>query len=215
MKTNRVLWLVATGCAVGLGYNASANIAPVAGDSGQWTVDATGFISIKMSTSASYAPITKFGIYELGTLTRVEIFNGAADPVGTSKIVTIDPFTGAVALDGVTAGTFSAPITLGDPFFGFYIDVPKRMGGTWYSEQSQNSDGYDHMLLDQTDAPDVYHLLWEDLRNGGDEDFNDLVVDVVSIPGAAPGPVVVSDGASTLALLGLAFAGIGIFRRRS
>ncbi len=84
-------------------------------------------------------------------------------------------------------------------------------GGTWYSGESSNSDGLDHLVtyhvtgLNTTET--VWLLFWEDLPGplGGaghsDRDFNDLVVElrasVIPIPGAV-----------LMALVGFGVAGV-------
>jgi hypothetical protein len=45
----------------------------------------------------------------------------------------------------------------------------------WSSNPGNNSDNFDHVQT-TTLAPGVYQLAWEDLENGGDMDFNDLIV---------------------------------------
>ncbi|HJR80784.1 MAG TPA: DUF4114 domain-containing protein [Anaerolineales bacterium] len=45
----------------------------------------------------------------------------------------------------------------------------------WSSNPSNNSDNFDHVQT-TTLAPGVFQLAWEDLENGGDMDFNDMIV---------------------------------------
>jgi hypothetical protein len=50
----------------------------------------------------------------------------------------------------------------------------------WSSDPTKNSDGFDHVMTTElfpTDFPgQIFRLEWEDLENGGDQDFNDLIV---------------------------------------
>jgi len=59
-------------------------------------------------------------------------------------------------------------------------------GGTWSSVVADNADGFDHMVSYQVtglgDGWKRYLLFWEDLRNGGDRDFNDLVGEIAVVP---------------------------------
>src|SRR6266508_1092787 len=55
----------------------------------------------------------------------------------------------------------------------------------WSSNPSNNSDSFDHVQT-TTLSPGVYQLAWEDLENGGDMDFNDLIV-VVRVQADADG----------------------------
>ncbi len=45
----------------------------------------------------------------------------------------------------------------------------------WSSDPGNNSDNFDHVQT-TTLATGVFQLAWEDLENGGDQDFNDLIV---------------------------------------
>jgi hypothetical protein len=55
----------------------------------------------------------------------------------------------------------------------------------WSSNPSNNSDGFDHVQT-TTLSPGVFQLAWEDKENGGDMDFNDLIV-VVRVQADADG----------------------------
>ncbi|HEX2896573.1 MAG TPA: DUF4114 domain-containing protein, partial [candidate division Zixibacteria bacterium] len=62
---------------------------------------------------------------------------------------------------------------------GFYIfpnipDVHKY----WYSQTGFNSDDFDHLKVFATGNPNQYLICWEDLPEGGDKDFQDLVIKV-------------------------------------
>ena len=82
----------------------------------------------------------------------------------------------------------------------------------WSSNSEQNSDGLDHMVTWVIDeALGKYAVAFEDLPNGGDQDFNDLILEVsgfVDGPSRVPEP-------TTLALMSLSLAGIGYKRHRS
>ncbi|HKP57467.1 MAG TPA: DUF4114 domain-containing protein [Polyangiales bacterium] len=58
-------------------------------------------------------------------------------------------------------------------------DTDAACENVWSSDPSSNSDGYDHVRttpLFTADFPDrIFQIGWEDLANGGDEDFNDLI----------------------------------------
>ena len=55
----------------------------------------------------------------------------------------------------------------------------------WSSNPNNNSDNFDHVRT-TTLSPGVYQLAWEDLENGGDMDFDDLIV-VVRVQADADG----------------------------
>ncbi len=62
---------------------------------------------------------------------------------------------------------------------GFYMkpNLPSE-SNTWLTENSLNWDGYDHAWVFSTGVPHEYLICWEDLPNGGDEDYQDLVIKV-------------------------------------
>lgn len=62
---------------------------------------------------------------------------------------------------------------------GFYMK-PNLSGSndTWYTEIGFNSDSYDHFWTFPTGNPHEYIIAVEDLPDGGDEDYNDLVFKV-------------------------------------
>jgi len=87
--------------------------------------------------------------------------------------------------------------------FGDDPDDPDISGGEpplWSSLPGDNSDEQDHMRTFKV-AGGSYVLAWEDMKDLGDNDFNDLVVEV---SGASPVPE-----PATLLLLGSGLLGIG------
>jgi len=77
---------------------------------------------------------------------------------------------------------------------------------TWYSDDSLNGDGYNHMYAFQIlsgakQGAGSYVLAFEDSSGGGDEDHNDLVVQVSGVtPSTVPEP-------SLILLLGIGIGG--------
>lgn len=137
---------------------------------------------------AGYKDLNSFGIYDIFDPTnRQSIFSGSAG-AGTYKSFWPTGFTSNI--------------------FGFYLDTPD---GIWFSHDSRNSDGADHMVAYGEGGDYIFG--WEDLASKNwDQDYNDFVVLVSGVKGVNV-PVSVPEPA-TLGLLGLGILGMGAFRRR-
>jgi len=77
----------------------------------------------------------------------------------------------------VTAGgTADASFSAGEQF-GLYLG-PTLYDDTWFSEIGFNWDNYDHIRAFPSGVADGYVLAWEDLPDGGDQDFQDVILEV-------------------------------------
>ncbi len=108
---------------------------------------------------AGSAASANSGYYEAGVGSNMTQLFGPSDGPGSSV-------------------TFTIPTTISS--IGFYMEPNlSNPSDVWYSETSLNSDAFDHFWVFPTGTPKEYVIAFEDLANGGDEDYQDLVIKVV------------------------------------
>ncbi len=173
---------------------------------------------------AGNAGINSFGIYNLNNGQMLQVFTGSASGVSTET----------VTFSGGTATVNNQSLYVGSAF-GFYLQTAG--GPTWYSQQNKNG-GDDHMVTLQTAVdrtlnlsasglgswaasgstteswdPGEYLLGWEDLAlQGGDVDYQDMLVKVDAVPVPVPEPTTMIAGA--LLLLPFGASTLRILRKR-
>jgi hypothetical protein len=183
-----------------------------------WSISATGgSVATIVVELAGFRNTNGFGIYDAADPnSKVWLFGGAAT-VGSQSLISI-------MSDGSVWRNFSdTGINFSGNNFGYFLDsrAGGPGGGVFYSDTSLNTDGIDHMVAFEGKGIDTiqianlapglwttneYALAWEDLKGGGDGDYQDFVVMVESVvPTAVPVPAAaLLFGSGLLGLIGIA-----------
>jgi hypothetical protein len=144
-----------------------------------FSIPLTEYLEISLLAEvAGQKNVNSFGIYNPSNLNeKLQVFSGADSPPVTAKIVLPEELS---------------KVGISPTNFGFYLATNSANQGTFYSQNALNAGNIsDHMLsfkLDVKGSPIQYSYIlgWEDLKNNGDRDYNDMVVStkVTPIPGA-------------------------------
>jgi hypothetical protein len=181
-----------------------------------WTITTPAATAIVLEIAGNKG-INNFGLYNLQTKQKLEVFAGGNDATTPSRTVSLTP-AGIAQVSDIN-GPIGLPVTVGTQF-GFYLESGTG-GPTYYSRQSDNTGTDDQMVTLKTDVtktlnlgaftqnagstpwnPGEYLLAWEDLDvPSGDRDYQDLLVKVSAIPVPEPSTYI----AGGLALLPLLF----------
>ena len=183
------------------------------GNDAAWsTTGQVGTVDIQIELSGNAASNT-FGIYDLNTGSRIQVFEGddTANTLGVIRISQINGIWSARVLDTHDSGGegtgWGSAFALSSSAFGFYLGTAN---GIFYSETARNGDAVDHMYAYGPLAgnfPGEYIMAWEDTLGGGDFDHQDFVATVQDI---TPVPLPTAVWLLGSGLIGLA----GVARRR-
>lgn len=188
-----------------------------------WEITATGSSnSTFIAEIAGFSEENSVGLYDFSDPNnRLELFSGGnSDGDRTTVSIFENGLITSLVQDVENPGVFSVQSAqFSGNKFGYYLTTGEDH--TFFSDTSLNKDGYDHLVVFQGNDRDRVQLpgapegfwtdnefifAWEDLFNGGDQDYNDMVFMVESIhPTPEPG---------TMALLGLGLIGLGVASRK-
>lgn len=115
------------------------------------------------------------------TVTVLQKHAGNTQTFGYYKAGDTSSFTPVFTIPPTTLNstfTVTVPSSFAN-FIGFAIQTSGTQSNTWYSEKALNTDGKDNVAVYNPDN-NVYVVAFEDLKNG-DNDYNDLVVEVSGI----------------------------------
>ena len=189
-------------------------------------ISATAILALSVNAQANPTPYAPAGTPNATTYTFTAASTGAliAYFAGSTAGYTNDL---GLRVNGVDTGIYGlnnhtsaygqqlnfGSVNAGDILVFILHNISPGSVGPWYSQQSLNSDGVNH-VYSAAYAGDIIipagtFVAFEDLPNGGDFNYNDedFVFTNVATSGSVPEP-------GTLALLGLGIAGLGFLRRR-
>ncbi|NJK36613.1 MAG: DUF4114 domain-containing protein [Oscillatoriales cyanobacterium RM1_1_9] len=87
----------------------------------------------------------------------------------------------------------------------------RKVDDVWYNDTARNKDGLQHAMAYAIDNYVV--LAWEDIKGGGDKDYNDVVI-ALELGKKNVGAVKVPEPGVTTALFGLGIVGLARVRRQ-
>jgi hypothetical protein len=158
--------------------------------------DAGNSLATLIIEEAGFRDNNAFGIYDLssGRIRMLELFEGSDDALQSVQVNFLD---GYAWIDGMKDQTITSMGTT----FGFYLQNKINCeSGTFYSDILLNRDRVDHAAILLSPLGGVI-VGFEDLRGGGDLDYNDLIVHVAGVtPIPAPGALLLAGLGTALVL---------------
>ncbi len=197
----------------------------------KWNIIGSNSSSTIIMEIAGYNAQNTFGIYDPNAgqqNNKLTVFVGGEGAGDSNTLLASSNGNGTWTFTLTNAGARNGQsITIAGSSFGFFLSTPEGGGAgqTYYSQTPLNSDGFDHLKaikgnnetfsnLAPSPLPGTklttfdYLLAWEDLKNGGDKDYQDMALIVRNVgPAAVPLPA-----AAWLLMSGI--AGVAAIGRR-
>lgn len=85
--------------------------------------------------------------------------------------------TGQLFAAGTALGSKANLTFVPNDSLGFYIG-PTLYNDTWYTQDNLNWDNFKHAKVFRTGTAGKYVIAWEDLPDGGDQDYNDYIIEL-------------------------------------
>ncbi|HYP88911.1 MAG TPA: DUF4114 domain-containing protein [Polyangiaceae bacterium] len=137
------------------------------------------------------------GVASAPQLSDLHVFLGCGDAIGVEKTLSLPKDVGEIGFFLANDGNSCVP-TQDDPVLGGILtEQPTNL---FFSQREFNSDSGSgdnliHLLVWQSRAnPNAFYFGWEDLKGGGDNDFEDLMTYVTGIQCAGGGEPCQAEG---------------------
>jgi len=149
------------------------------------------------NTFGWYAVHRENGVAMAPVLSDLHVFLGCGDAIGVEKTLSLPKDVGEIGFFLANDGSGCVP-TQDDPVLGGILtEQPTNL---FFSQREFNSDSGSgdnliHLLVWQSRAnPNAFYFGWEDLKGGGDNDFEDLMTYVTGIQCAGGGEPCQAEG---------------------
>ena len=136
-------------------------------------VAASHGLLLSPETGAELLPGASGGKYEVLFLAEI---TAMAQTSGIGVFEGGDPSSALVLFPGPVGPGGMVTLDAPPSGLGFLIQPGWYPGKTWWSQTAWNTDGFDHIQIYETQNDGQYIVGFEDLVNGGDQDYQDQVL---------------------------------------